>query len=197
MPKIHSDQPLAATSALVEDKLDRAGFARTVVSALSRVSAQSGFVVSIEGAWGSGKTSTLALVEALLGQVSTKRPIVVRFNPWLVGDRDALLRHFLATIASSIEMGDKSRDAKKAARELNTYAKVFDFVKLVPGAEPWASLVKSVIEAAGNATEAVADYKTPDIEEKKRKVESALRTYSRPVIVFFGRHRPTLPARSF
>ncbi len=184
MPTIHPDQPLAAASALIEDKLDRAGFARSVVSALSRVSVQSGFVVSIEGAWGSGKTSTLALVEALLGQVSTKRPIVVRFNPWLVGDRDALLRHFLATIASAIAMGDKSLDAKKAAKELNTYAKVFDFVKLVPGAEPWASLVKSVIEAAGNATEAVADYKTPDIEERKRKVESALRTYDRPVVVF-------------
>lgn len=184
MPTIHADQPLAAASALIEDKLDRAGFARSVVSALSRVSVQSGFVVSIEGAWGSGKTSTLALVESLLGQVSTKRPIVVRFNPWLVGDRDALLRHFLATIASAIAMGDMSLDAKKAAKELNTYAKVFDFVKLVPGAEPWASLVKSVIEAAGNATEAVADYKTPDIEERKRKVESALRTYDRPVVVF-------------
>lgn len=184
MPNIHSDQPLAATSALVEDKLNREGFARSVVSALSRVSVQGGFVVSIEGAWGSGKTSTLALVEALLSQVSTKSPIVVRFNPWLVGDRDALLRHFLATIAASIEMGDTSRNAKKAAKELTTYAKVFDFVKLVPGAEPWASLVKTVIEAAGNATEAVADYKTPDIEEQKRNVESALRTYGRPVVVF-------------
>ena len=184
IPKIHPDQPLAPASALVEDKLDRAGFARSVVSALSRVSVQGGFVVSIEGAWGSGKTSTLALVEALLGQVSKKGPILVRFNPWLVGDRDALLRHFLATIASAIKMGDKSQDAKKAAKQLNTYAKVFDFVKLVPGAEPWASLVKSVIEAAGNATEAVADYKTPDIEERKRKVESALRTYDRPVVVF-------------
>lgn len=183
MSNIHPDQPLSAESALGEDKLDRAGFARSVVSALSRVSVQSGFVVSIEGAWGSGKTSTLALVEALLTQVSTKRPIVVRFNPWLVGDRDALLRHFLATIASFIAMGDKSRDAKKAAKELTAYARVFDFVKLVPGAEPWASLVKSVIEAAGNATEAVADYKTPDLEERKRKVESALRTYDRPVVV--------------
>lgn len=184
LPSISTDQPLEAATALDADKLDRVGFAGSVASALRKVSSQNGFVVSIEGAWGSGKTSILALVEALLTNTSGKRPIVVRFNPWLVGDRDALLRHFLVTIASSIQMSDKSQDAARVGKELTTYAKVFDLVKLVPGAEPWASLLKSVIEAAGNATETLAEHKAPDLEEHKKKVENALRAYERPVVVF-------------
>ena len=181
---ISTDQPLEVTTALNADKLDRTGFAKAVVSALDKVSSSRGFVVSIEGNWGSGKTSTLAMIEALLEKKSGKhRPIVVRFNPWLVGERDALLRHFLATIASVIQLADSSKDAKKAAKELKTYAKAFDFVKFIPGAEPWASLVKSVIEAMGDATESIAEYKTPDIEARKDKVERALRNYERPVIV--------------
>jgi predicted KAP-like P-loop ATPase len=108
----------------------------------------------------------------------------VHFNPWLIGDKDALLRHFLSRIAGAIKLSDNSRDGKKVAKEIKAYSKAFDLVKLIPGAEPWASMIKSVVEAAGEATGAVAEYKTPDIEAYKKKVEEALRQFQRPIIVF-------------
>jgi predicted KAP-like P-loop ATPase len=111
-------------------------------------------------------------------------PIIVHFNPWLVGDRDALLRHFLSKIAAEVKLADHAADGKKVARELKAYGKVFDFIKLVPGAEPWASLVKTVIESAGETVDSVASYKTPDVEARKEKVEDALRRFGRPIIVF-------------
>lgn len=177
------DRPLAAATALADDKLGRRGFAQGALSALGCVSSTVGFVLSVEGAWGSGKTSTLALMQALL-QAEQPVPVIVHFNPWLVGDRDALLRHFLAKLAAEVKLADHASDGKKVARELKAYAKVFDFIKLVPGAEPWASLVKTVIESAGETVDSVATYKTPDIEVKKAKVEEALRKYARPIIVF-------------
>jgi hypothetical protein len=182
---INFDVPLLTSSALQADKLSRKGFAETAAKTLSKVPSSAGLVVSIEGVWGSGKTSVLAMIEAILNQTETpKKPLIVHFNPWLIGDKDALLRHFLSRIASAIKLGDSSRDGKKVAKEIKAYSKVFDLVKLIPGAEPWASMIKSVVEAAGDATGAVAEYKTPDIEAYKKKVEEALRQFKRPIIVF-------------
>lgn len=182
------DQPLAQGSALENDRLSRHSFAESAVHALKAVSPRGGFVLSVEGAWGSGKTSALAMVEDLLLQQKEtdeiKRPIIVHFNPWLVGDRDALLRNFLARIAQALKLHDPADGAKKVAREIRAYAKAFDVVKLIPGAEPWASIVKSVFESVGHATDSIAEYKMPNLEEHKQRVKDALYEYPRPIIVF-------------
>ena len=184
-PEINFDIPLQTVSALQSDKLSRKGFAEAAAAALRKVNSSAGLVVSIEGAWGSGKTSVLALIEAILNQPSEQpQPLIVHFNPWLIGEKDALLRHFLSRIAGSIKLSDHSQDGKKVAKEIKAYSKAFDLVKLIPGAEPWASLIKSVVEAAGDVTGAIAEYKTPDIEAYKQKVEEALRKFPRPIIVF-------------
>ena len=182
---INFDIPLQAANALQGDKLDRTGYAESAAAALRKVSSSAGLVVSIEGAWGSGKTSALAMIEAILNQPgAAHQPLIVHFNPWLVGEKDALLRLFLSRIAGAINLSDHSRDGKKVAKEIKAYSKAFDLVKLIPGAEPWTSLIKSVFNAVGDATGSIAEYKTPDIEAYKQKVEEALRQFQRPIIVF-------------
>lgn len=183
-PFIDADQPLLTGNAIAGDKLDRKEFARSVAATLNRVSESSGFVLSVEGSWGSGKTSTLAMVEEILREDTKRTPVIVRFNPWLIGDRDALLRQFLAKIAVSVQLTDHVKNAQKVAKELKAYSKAFDVVKLIPGAEPWASLVKSVISSVGEATGATAEHKERDIESQKSKVEEALKRFPRPIIVF-------------
>jgi len=178
------DSPLEPNTALSTDLLDRRDFAEKVVVALRRISSYSSLVVSIEGSWGTGKTSALAMVEALLREEEkASRPIVVHFNPWLIGDRDSLLRHFLSSIAKAIEHVDYAKQAKGVSKTLKAYSSALDVVKLIPGAEPWASIVKSVLESTGKASEALADYKTPDIEARKIALEKALRKFPRRIVV--------------
>lgn len=181
--EIGFDRPLSGKNALQADKLGRKGYAQAAVNALGRVNSTAGFVMSVEGAWGSGKTSTLAMIEALLRE-QQPAPVVVHFNPWLVGDRDALLRHYLSKIAAEVKLADHAADGKKVAQALKAYGKVFDLIKLIPGAEPWTSLIKTVVESAGEGVDSIATYKTPDVEAKKQKVEDALRDFGRPIIVF-------------
>ena len=182
--EIRLDRPLQTGSALGGDTLERQSFAGRVTQVLERISPTAGLVVSVEGAWGCGKTSLLAMVEDLLrGEMENKRSVVVHFNPWLVGDCDALLRQFLASIAKAVKLTDHAKEGKRVAKELKTYAKAFDVLKLIPGAEPWASIVKSVVESVGNASEAVFDYKTPDIEARKHDLERALKKFPHRIVV--------------
>ena len=162
---INFDVSLQVENALQNDKLGRVGFAESAAAALRKVSSSMGLVVSIEGAWGSGKTSSLAMIEAILRQpASAHQPLIVHFNPWLVGEKDALLRHFLSRIAGVINLSDRSRDGKKVAKEIKAYSKAFDLVFFFLFAEPWTSLIKSVFDAVGDTADSVAEYKTPDIE---------------------------------
>lgn len=190
------DRPLRAKRALDEDQLGRRGYAESAVRALARVSANAGFVLSVEGPWGSGKTSTLAMMEALLGKQETPS-VIVHFNPWLIGDRDSLLRLFLAKLAAAVKLTDHAADGKKVAGELKAYGKLFDLVKLVPGAEPWASMFKSVIESTGASVDSVASHRTPDLEAKKGKVADALRHFSRSIVVFIDDVDRLFPAEVF
>lgn len=192
------DRPLRPGRALAGDLLDRGGFAARVTDVLWRISSEAGLVVSIEGAWGSGKTSLLAMLEELLNAESAnQRAVVVHFNPWLIGDRDALLRQFLASIAKAVKLTDHAKEGKRVAKELKTYSKAFDVLKLIPGAEPWASIIKSVVESVGNASEAVFDYKTPDIEARKVALENALRKFPQRIVVLLDDLDRLYPAEAY
>lgn len=184
LPLIDSDQPLSKTDALGQDMLDRGGFAAAAVKALQRVSSTAGFVLSIEGPWGSGKSSVFSMMEQLLKRDLRKPPVIAHFNPWLIGDRDALLRQFLTSIAAAIDVQDHAAKAQKASAALLNYAKVFDLVKWAPGAEPLASIVKAVVESGGNAVGGIADEKMRDIEGQKERLERALRKLDKKIYVF-------------
>jgi hypothetical protein len=72
----------------------------------TRISAD-GFTLGIEGAWGSGK-STLAnfIVEELREH---DEHVIIRFEPWLIGDKNALISAFLGQLASQIEIIERRR----------------------------------------------------------------------------------------
>ena len=192
------DRPLRAGTALNDDLLDRDKFATRVTDVLRRISPDMGLVVSIEGAWGSGKTSLLAMIEELLSAEPTaQRAVIVHFNPWLIGDRDALLRQFLASIARAVTLTDHTEIGGRVAKEIKTYSHAFDVLKFIPGAEPWASIIKSMMESVGNASEAVFDHKTPDIEARKLALENALRKFPQRIVVLLDDLDRLYPAEAY
>lgn len=192
------DRPLQVGEANSKDLLNRNPFARSVTNVLNRVTADAGLVMSVEGAWGSGKTSLLAMIEETLtsGPVG-QRPVIVHFNPWLIGSREALLGQFLSNISKAVELSDSIGIGKRVATELKTYSKVFDLLKLVPGAEPWAGLVKGVFESTGDAAGAVSEHKAIDIETRKNALETALRDFPRRIVVLIDDIDRLFPADVF
>lgn len=180
---IGSDYPLTVENAIEWDMLDRKGFAENVADIICGSDLGRRLSISIEGAWGSGKTSILAMISSYI-KSKDEKSIIINFNPWLIGDRDSLLRSFLNKLAKEIGKVDHVEDAKKAAKELKAYANVFDVIKWVPGVEPWASIIKGVLSSTGKAVGDVAEHKSMDIESKKEDVESSLRGLNKRIVVF-------------
>lgn len=101
MSAARSTTPLrfdADTSAPLVDALGFRPIAAKLALAILDQANDSGFVIGLEGSWGSGKSTILDYTAAALGEAAD-RPEVVRFAPWLIGSRDALIEMLFADIA--------------------------------------------------------------------------------------------------
>lgn len=113
--------PERAIHGEAQDRFGRAGFARRLANALVTRDGRRarGVVVGLVGPWGSGKSSLLNLLEEELARREPK-PVVVRFEPWLISGRDDLVLALLTEMYGALEREPSTR--KKAARFLDTAA---------------------------------------------------------------------------
>jgi len=172
---LHTDQPTAV------DRLARTRLAASLASLIVSDASRSGLVISVEGAWGSGKTSFMKFVREALD--STEHiSLYTEFHPWLVGDRDALVSQLLTKIESVVSTDTRSKikgKAKAVAKALQPYGKVLKLAKLIPGSEIFHGAIDSAADAASTG-----DKKTPDLEAAKSKVVKALTEFAHPIVVF-------------
>lgn len=135
----NADRPLTDRS---QDELGLADVADTVAARILALRPASGLVVGIESPWGMGKTTFLNfLVEKLEVAPST---IVVKFSPWLVDDRDALLRELFTEISRSLEGAEKrqsyrwdlaeSHQRRATARRIRQFTRLAERLRAVPQA---------------------------------------------------------------
>lgn len=84
------------------DQLGFASVAEHLASSIVGLPAAEGFVFGIEGRWGSGKSTLINLTMEALKTHGGAAPEVITFSPWLVGDRDELLRSLFSELASLV-----------------------------------------------------------------------------------------------
>ncbi|RJF90086.1 hypothetical protein D3874_19085 [Oleomonas cavernae] len=83
------------------------------------------------GVWGSGKSSLLFLIGDELGRLpGDRKPTVINFRPWLIGNRDALITSLFGELSRQLDQialnaGDATRisvaKAKKAGEALRSF----------------------------------------------------------------------------
>ncbi len=200
-PENTSDQAPALDKALKighsrnDDLLDRWGFAQQAARALRHVSPESGFVISIEGSWGSGKTSALAMIQDAFAELDQGAPVFVHFNPWIVGDKEALLRQFLSTLAKQLKVANIGGKFKEIGTVIDKYSVLFDVVKHVPGMEIPASIAKAGASQAAKYFNGLA--KDKDIEGAKAYVGELLKKFPKRIIVFVDDIDRLYPSEAF
>jgi predicted KAP-like P-loop ATPase len=184
MSIFHTDSAITGTNE-DPDRLNRTKFAEKIGEALILKAESRPLVVSLEGPWGYGKTSVINLINRYYDTLKKdNRPIVFNFNPWMVGNAEVLAQEFLVQFGSAVGLSSKTKDAREAARQLLAYSKVFNVLKWVPGAEPWATIVEKVFSGVGSAAQQIAKLKDLNIVQKRDAVVKALDKINKPIVVF-------------
>lgn len=195
MGKYHNDQPIQGGLS-DPDLLNRQDFANHLANVLLLNHGDKCLTVSLEGEWGYGKTSVINLVKGALNEKDSK-PIIIEYNPWLAGKPESLIQDFLLQFSSQLNIRDSSAVALKAAEELIAYSSLFSVAKLVPGAEPWASIIEKVFSKFGTSTKKIAELKKLDLLGKKKSVVSAIEKIKTPIVVIIDDIDRLTPSETF
>lgn len=116
------------------DEFERKDFAQRIANTvLNQPLSHSSLIVSIVGAWGSGKSTVLKYIQAELAQKPCK---IATFNPWRYAGEDALLYHLFEALVKAI---DGKRSVMTKWQEMQKTA------------SEWKDLYKAGIQTAGSA----------------------------------------------
>ena len=184
---MHNDTPITDNA---QDKLGFGEMARHLSGVLLRKDLPGGFVVGIEGAWGSGKSS-LANLTLMQLEGYDHGPIIIRFSPWLIGSRDDLLHQFFIALDSSISKHLPDQRRRHAKTLIRSYARAVARASPVIGAAAEAAVAFSSIPSGGilsrfvNCVANVApDDETPSLYQLKEGLCSELKNLRKPTLVF-------------
>lgn len=195
MSKYHNDQPIRGGQN-DPDLLNRLSFANYLADILLLEHTDECLTVSLESEWGYGKTSVINLVKGALNEKETF-PIVIEYNPWLAGRPESLIQDFLLQFSSQLNIKDSSEIALNASKELITYSSLFNVAKLVPGAEPWASITEKFFSKLGFAAKKIGELKKLDLLGRKRKVSDAIKKMKTPIVVIIDDIDRLTPSETF
>lgn len=101
------------------DALSRRSFAQRVAKELRGWRQKDSLVVSLNGDWGSGKTTLVNLISHYAHEQSQKAgeavPVFVPFNPWQWSGQELLMQAFFDEVGSAFR-GDQIQDRQRAKR---------------------------------------------------------------------------------
>lgn len=162
------DDPIKTVA---DDRLSRAPVAQRAAQLIAENhSPESSVVYGLEGPWGSGKSSVIALIKFYLTEHADSRWQVVPFTPWATSGTEGLFSEFFAAL-STVDPGK----GKKSLRDLITqYADI---------ARPLASLIPFAGTAASELTTTVAKRLEKPWNVAFDEIAVALRELNTPVLV--------------
>jgi predicted KAP-like P-loop ATPase len=128
-------------------------------------------VVGVHGAWGTGKTSVLNLIEHFLTHGSERsRVTVIRFNPWWFSTTsDGLLRAFFGQVIASLPT--KTRALQKVRPVLATLANLLS--KLPLGG----------FEGAAEGVGDLLDMEEPSVEALRKQIDKHVTSQRRRFVI--------------
>ncbi|MEL6688216.1 MAG: P-loop NTPase fold protein [Pseudomonadota bacterium] len=191
------DRPIARVS---EDALGFSKPAESIATSIIDFASPEGFVMGLEGDWGTGKSSFLNLIAGHLKESSTA-PEIIQFSPWLISSRNGLLAQFFSEIGRAAQViaeeaeGTKKDDlqnlSNKGVKSVKSLIDNYSGGLIVLGnigrlaglaGIPWASDIGQKVLDFGETAQSLSTDKP--LEEQKEEIKEALRSLHRQIVVF-------------
>jgi hypothetical protein len=183
---VKGDRPLSSGD---EDRLGFRDVAKRIAISLVDRASEGGLVIGVDGTWGSGKSSLLFLIGEELGKLpKDQRPTVVNFQPWLIGNRDALIASLFGELSTQLDQvalnagnatltsAIKAKEAREALRDFMTglgrAGAAIEFVGEASSIGPVKQIGKWIKRAGTAAGKKPAP---PQLSELKEKLVRSLR----------------------
>jgi hypothetical protein len=159
--------------ALQRGQQDELGFGKFVSKLANTVvlpERANSLVVGLEAPWGSGKSSALNLLQQALTDHPDK-PVVIRFNPWLVSGNDGISRAFFAQFSESL----RNAGERQLAERLIAYGEMLE--ELMPPAARLLPRLPFLRRVAGRIPEL-------DIGAVQEQLSSLVLRRNTPIVIF-------------
>lgn len=163
-----SDRPLIDPK---KDKLGRLTFASQVAAGISELCSSDGLVLSVQGPWGSGKTTILNFIKKALESLPDDKGCdIVDFNPWMLGDERHLIEAFFSQLKDAVSKSPINAD------ELNkAVSDILDAAEYIPEVGGFAKAINLIHRIRA---------KRYDLPDKKKRLDELLVTRARKIVVF-------------
>lgn len=144
----------------------------------------SNIVLGLTGPWGSGKSTVVAQLKEHLGSLS--RVVVVEANPWLLGERDDLIRGFFAQVQSAF-MASTIDTVREIAGAVAPYAKWLGIVTkaaaTMADAAGGGGLATTATSVAAETIGNLPKSESTDLNKLRAKLEDRIRKEGVAVVV--------------
>ena len=193
MSMLRSDRPIRKREA---DLLDRGALIEAIAKQIladQRPRPPKAITIGLHAEWGAGKSSFLNLLEERLVDANepaddqegdgTPRPIVIRFNPWLFGSIEQLVRMFFVDLARAVG----TKDTQKARGDPDVGDLLVTFGNLVAAAStifPTGAAELTKLLGAGTRRMGRRMNQPLSLIEQKAQIDSKLRKLPQPIVVF-------------
>ncbi|AIQ46493.1 hypothetical protein R70723_11900 [Paenibacillus sp. FSL R7-0273] len=122
-----------------EDLLFRKGFAEHLANSIREWDGHDSLVVSLDGEWGSGKSSVINMAVHFLKLRNDKTPFIFEYNPWAFSDTVSITGSFFNELAKEMQLKDTGKREKELSDKLKAYA-------VLLGAVPEKSIARGVFD---------------------------------------------------
>jgi predicted KAP-like P-loop ATPase len=164
----NADSPITTEK---DDLLNRDTFAKQLAKAIMSYNQLSSFNIGLYGEWGSGKTSVINMVEENIISLTselTKKPVIIRFNPWLFSDQTQLTIQFFKQLSSAYK---RTNAVKAIGNAMDALGSAFEFIS-VPMAGSSGGAIAKLVKGIGKG---LADKNpSPDIQKLKDEIAAKL-----------------------
>ncbi len=169
-----------------DDILHRSDFAKQFAQNLISITGENSFTVSLNGCWGSGKTSLLNLIKKELEHIcetdeSIKAyPIIVNFAPWNTLNEDAIISQFFNTFSNNFPLSK----LKKLLNNNITKNITSGAIKILEKTPNIGPIIKELHDAFKKYFKCFTNQKEKDLETLKNELLKKLQNAPIKYIVF-------------